>query len=54
MSKIERIKQLNENRKFLKTQETEFYDWNEPEKHQEKRKQRMKIEKQIFNLIEQL
>lgn len=54
INKIDRIKQLNEVRKFFKAQENEFYDWNEPENYQGKRKQRKKIEKEIFNLIEQL
>lgn len=51
---IEKIKQLNENRKFFKKQETEFYDWNKPEGFQVNRNMRKIIEKQIFNLIEQL
>lgn len=52
INKIDRIKQLNVVRKIFKAQEKELYDWNEPEKYQEKRKQRKKIEKEIFNLIE--
>lgn len=54
MSAIEKLKVLNRERKEIKGEEDNCYDWDSIDRYIKLKKKRKKIEKQIFKLINEL